>query len=361
MLLRVLAVGVGAWIVAAVLLSAIRTVVVPRRENLALMTVVFLTVQLLMLPLLTHRDEARRERTVAGFAPLALMALAATWSVLVIIGAAFVIWGTTRCDWPQAFVVSGSSLTTLGLASVGGAPTKLVSVAEALVGLGLVGLLISFLPTMYSIYNRRELLVAKLASRAGTPPSVPEFIRRLHAIHGLEELDALWLEWESWFSELEETHTSYPALVYFRSGAGRSWLTAAGTLLDSAAVMTAAVDLEPRPQAQLCLRTGFLALRELALQFDLDIDPDPRPDGPISVGRAEFEACLDQLATAGVPLRADRDAAWNDFAGWRVNYDAALIGLCTVIEPPSAVWSSDRAPRRRLPVARTIRRAVLSH
>ena len=47
----------------------------------------------------------------------------------------------------------------------------LLSVSEALIGLGLVGLLISFLPTMYSIYNRRELAVAQLATRAGTPPT----------------------------------------------------------------------------------------------------------------------------------------------------------------------------------------------
>jgi hypothetical protein len=42
-------------------------------------------------------------------------------------------------------------------------------------------------------------------------------------------------------------------------------------------------------------------------------------------------------------MRQDRDQAWLDFAGWRVNYDAPLIGLCALVMAPSAPWSADRA------------------
>ena len=48
------------------------------------------------------------------------------------------------------------------------------------------------------------------------------------------------------------------------------------------------------------------------------------------------------MAAAGVPLKADRDQAWVDFCGWRVNYDEPLLGLCALVEPPPAPWSSDR-------------------
>ena len=43
-------------------------------------------------------------------------------------------------------------------------------------------------------------------------------------------------------------------------------------------------------------------------------------------------------------LKADREKAWRDFAGWRVNYDRALILLCGLVMAPQATWSSDRAP-----------------
>ena len=41
--------------------------------------------------------------------------------------------------------------------------------------------------------------------------------------------------WEMWFVELEETHTSLAMLTFFRSpNPVRSWLTAAGAVLDAA-------------------------------------------------------------------------------------------------------------------------------
>jgi hypothetical protein len=351
---QVLAVLLGVWVVVSVLLSAIRTVVVPRGESLALTSFVFVGLRRVLHPMVDRMGTVRRERLLARYAALSLMFLAASWSVLVIAGYTLIFWGVSGRTWTESLEVSGSSLTTLGFLKVSGAPTVMLSVSEALIGLGLVGLLISFLPTMYSIYNRRELAVAQLATRAGTPPSVATLVTRLHRIHGLDELDDMWSDWEEWFADLEETHTSYPALVYFRSGHGRSWLTSAGAVLDAAAVVTAAVDVETRPQAQLCLRAGFLALREVADHFGQTYDPDPSPGAPISVTRAEFDVCLAELEEAGVPLRADRDQAWRDFAGWRVNYDAALVGMCSVIEPPPAPWSSDRAPRWSPPFLRTV-------
>ena len=53
--------------------------------------------------------------------------------------------------------------------------------------------------------------------------------------------------------------------------------------------------------------------------------------------RAEFDQVLDKLAEAGLPLKADREQAWRDFAGWRVNYDRALILLCGLVMAPQAL------------------------
>ena len=60
--------------------------------------------------------------------------------------------------------------------------------------------------------------------------------------------------------------------------------------------------------------------------------------------REEFDDAYAQMAEAGVPLRADRDAAWHDWAGWRVNYDAALVQLAILTVAPPAPWVSDRVP-----------------
>jgi hypothetical protein len=58
---------------------------------------------------------------------------------------------------------------------------------------------------------------------------------------------------------------------------------------------------------------------------------------------------LDQLSSAGLPIKADREQVWRDFAGWRVNYDRALILLCGLVMAPQATWSSDRSPQFILP------------
>ena len=61
---------------------------------------------------------------------------------------------------------------------------------------------------------------------------------------------------------------------------------------------------------------------------------------------------LHDLEQIGIPLKDDREKAWRDFAGWRVNYDQPLLALCALVEAPSARWSSDRSGRFHRPTVR---------
>ena len=55
-------------------------------------------------------------------------------------------------------------------------------------------------------------------------------------------------------------------------------------------------------------------------------------------------AIADELLVRGASvLLVDRDEAWKNFAGWRVNYDRVLIGLARLTSAPFAPWSSDRS------------------
>jgi hypothetical protein len=67
------------------------------------------------------------------------------------------------------------------------------------------------------------------------------------------------------------------------------------------------------------------------------------------VKREEYDAVIKKLEEAGLPIKADREKAWNDFAGWRVNYDRVLLVLCSLVMAPLTPWSSDRAPKFRNP------------
>ncbi len=354
--LRVAAVVGGAVVVVAVALSAVRTVVLPRGSPVWLSRQVFVFARKLFdLRLRWVRTYEGRDRVMAIYAPLTLVLLPGVWVAGVAVGFTAIFWGIQGGGPRTAVVVSGSSITTLGFAAPDDLPASVAAVVEAVIGLGLIALLISYLPSIYASFQRRELQVAMLEVRAGDPPSAAEMIRRHHAIGWLDRSDALFATWEEWFADIEETHTSQPSLVFFRSPLpGRSWITSAGAVLDAAALMASTVDAAPMPQAQLCLRAGYLSLRRIADYFAIPHDPSPAPTDRISIARGEFDEVCAGLATAGVPLRADLDQAWADFSGWRVNYDQVLVTLAGFTMAPYAPWSSDRSVRFRVdPLRRT--------
>ena len=346
--LRVLAFGGGVAVALWVLMSALRTVVVPRGERVLLTSLVFAAGREVTEAIATRvRSDEATERIRAWFAPTALALLPAAWAMT--IAAAFVpmYWAVGVEPFREALVLSGSSLTTLGFSRPNELPAVGLAVVEGFIGLGLVALLISYLPSMYSHFSHREHGVAKFESWAGSPPTPVEMLTRAHAIGWLDRLDDTWANWEDWFIEVEETHTSFPALVFFRSPEpARSWVTTAGAALDTAAISASVVNVIPPYQASLCIRSGYLALRNIADFYGIAYDPDPAPDDPISITREEFDTAYEELAVAGVPVRPDRNRAWRDFAGWRVNYDTVLIELCSLVNAPAAPWSADRAPRR---------------
>ncbi|MEJ7585348.1 MAG: hypothetical protein WKF43_14990 [Acidimicrobiales bacterium] len=308
---------------------------------------------------LAHSYE-QRDKIMALYSPVVLILLPAMWVTLVIGGFGAMFWGLDATSLRDALVLSGSSVTTLGFAAPDDGPTSAMAVVEAVIGLGLVALLISYLPSIYASFQRRELQVAMLEVRAGEPPSAVTMIVRHHRIGNLDRSEALFAAFEEWFADIEETHTSHPALVFFRSPVPeRSWITAAGAVLDSAALMLSTVDLRrSSPQAQLCLRAGYLSLRRIAGFFTIPFDPDPLPGDPITIDRSEFDRVCEELRAEAIPLKADLDQAWRDFKGWRVNYDQVLVTLAGFVMAPPAMWSSDRSVRFRVaPLGGRFRRA----
>ena len=305
-------------------------------------------------------DFDRRDRVLALYAPITLLSLPFAWLGLVGLGYA-ALYRALGQPWSEAALESGSSLFTLGFRVPGDAASAGLVFSEALVGLGLLALLVSYLPSIYGSYSRREVMVTSLETQAGSPPSAVELITRLVRIDGLDDLDTFWRDWARWFAEIEETHTTAPSLVFFRSPQpARSWVTAAGAVLDAAALVSSTLAVSRRPAAELCLRTGYLTLRRVGDYFVMPYDPDPAPDDPIAVRRTEFDAAYDALARVGTPLRPARGPAWSDFAGWRVNYDQVLLRFASLCDVPTAPWSGDRPiPFHRAPVGRRRARSRL--
>lgn len=357
MLERVVSIAVGVAMVAWVLDAAVRNFMLPRASKVRLSQWVGRSVGRVFTAIASPRRSYHFRDRVLALRPVAtLLTLQAVWLFLVYAGFVLILWGVhEEVSWNDAMRESGSGLFTLGFATPDGVPLFLVY-AEALIGLTLMALLISYLPTIYAAFQKREFMVAKLAVRSGFGRAPWRSIGVSHLTGTLGSIDqTFWTEWENWFVELSESHTSLAIVSYYRSPDPENhWISAARQVLDMASLRIAVVDVPLEGVGpHIAIRSGTIALRQLARSFGIPFDPDPQPDDPISLTRAQFDEACDDMADVGVPLVADRDAAWRAFAGWRVNYDAIIEQLAAGFLAPPSPWTTlgatlPAAPTREL-------------
>ena len=348
----------GLALILSALSSAIRTFVVPRGARARLTLAVFVTMRFVFALIARRQQPAARERTLAFFAPVALLTLPIVWLGCLLVGYAALYWALGASSWGTAFTTSRLSLLYLG-SDTGRLPAgPAVAFSETVLSLLLAAILVSYLPAMYGAFSQREAAVTGLETRAGSPPAPVPMLIRYHRIEGMDHISEVWPAWQSWFEMVEESHNALIPLVFYRSPQpDRSWVTAAGAILDTAALVASTLERPRDPRAELCIRAGYLCLQRIARLFAIPFNPDPAPTAPISVTRTEFDAVCAALAAAGVALKADRAQAWRDFAGWRVNYDAVLVALAVLTAAPPAPWSSDRVPPERSVVGSPYKRA----
>lgn len=320
---------VGLALVLTIVFSAIGTVVLPHGVSTRLTRAVFRTTRKMATAYgRLDRSSRRQNKATQMSVAVGFVLLPMIWLGVAIAGYTFMFRSFGSPTWRGAYDLAGSSMLTLGFAKQDDLPSLTLSFTAAALTIALLALLlVTYLPTIYQAYSAREVGLTAFETVAGEPPNVTAMIVRLHRIDGLERLHGLWEGSRHWFAELRESHTALPAVAFLASSRhDRSWVATVGIMLDAASLSIAVIDVPPDPDAALCIRAGSFALRDIAEYFGVDVDHDPAPDHPISIDRAQFDAAYDQLRAEGVPVR-DRDESWTAWSGWRVNYDAALVGL----------------------------------
>ena len=357
---HIAAVLVGTVLVMAVLISALETVVLPRRGFTRIARFVFGLADRVLL----HRwgRDDRQANLRALYAPIALVSMPLVWTLAVTFGFSFIFWGIDTGSVQRSFEISGSSLFTLGFAEPEGVGRIWLSFVEATIGLGLVALLISYLPTIYSAHHQRAKGISVLRPFAGTPPSPVDLLANLQRLGTLDNPD-LWRTAATWLLDLDQTHTAFPALCYFPdSSADQSWVASVGTVLDGAALLLSAREFNTEVNAadeikgpMMVLAYGVPGLVRIGQSVGLPIDTPERllglvaratePAPPISIGRADYQAALDRLHPLLAVPEAEQEACWRRFAWVRSGYDRALRGLAGLTPTPPATWTTDRPAR----------------
>jgi hypothetical protein len=365
--------AVGLLLALATLGSALKTVVLPQEGFPRLSQAVFAVVHRVMV---RQGADARRSSARRGlYAPVALVSLPLIWMILIALAFMCIFWSTGSLVWPKSYEISVSSLTTMGFSEPSGTGRIIVAFVEATIGLGLVALLISYLPTIYSAYNNREKGIIMLGPLAGDPPTAPGLIATLQRTGVLDQVD-FWRSQTDWEVDLEQTHSAFPILTYFpEAHATLSWVASLGTVLDAAALLVSAfetdasrvlADSEKGPLMVLVF--GISTVDRVARGVGVPLEPAPSllelttslADEPpeISITRQEYLEALERVRPLlSVPDDLDIDGAWRRFAWFRSAYDLPLRALAGLTGAPPAPWSTDRAARVGRP--RLLRRRPL--
>ena len=113
-------------------------------------------------------------------------------------------------------------------------------------------------------------------------------------------------------------------------------------VLDSAALYLAlSPQSAPEVQARLCLRSGFVCLREIAQAMGFGVPDEPDPNAGITLSYQEFLDAVARLRKVDFPSSAT-PRRMADFVGWRANYEQAAYAIAYALDVVPAMWSGPR-------------------
>lgn len=325
----------GLIIIWVVLLDAFETVVLPRRvtRHFKLTAWFYRRTWIPWRRIASHIKTPSRQQNFLGyFGPLSLILLLEFWAAGLIFGFALIQHGIGGHEqlsgepltFGKIIYHSGETFFTLGYGDI--VPTsgmaRALSVIEAGMGFAFLGVVIGYIPVVYSSFSRREIQISMFDARAGSPPSAAELLVRLAGRSedpGVDQrvLDQVLRDWEQWAAGLLEAQISYPVLTFFRSQhSNQSWLGALTTMLDvTSLILTGIAGVHPG-QAKLTFAIARHAAVDLAQVVNAKYDPaavDRLPE-------AEFEGLRESLAAAGLRLKYD-EAGRDKLAKLRSMYE----------------------------------------
>jgi hypothetical protein len=284
-----------------------------------------------------------RETLLSFYGPISLLFLIAVWAVGLVLGFGLMQYGAgsalnltgAQPRFTTDLYFSGTTFFTLGLGDI--VPrsgfARVLVVAEAGFGFGFLAVIIGYLPFIYGSFSKREVNISLLDSRAGTPPTAGELLRRHSYPHGQEALRELLKDWELWSAELMESHLSYPVLAYFRSQHdNQSWVASLTSILDTCAIVMAGIEGECERQAELTFAIARHAVVDLSQVFGTAPRSLPHDRLPAQ----DLRRIRDILAQHGLKLREgiDADRRLADLRGMYEPYIYALAAYLNQSLPP---------------------------
>ncbi len=344
----------GIAIVLTILRDAFETIVLPRRvqRGFRLTALFYRSTWRLWARGAQHiHKSSRRENFLGYFGPLSLIVLLGLWASSLIVGFAFVQHGLgqhlqtngERITPGLILYHSGETFFTLGYGDVipNNTAARVLSVMESGMGFAFLGVVIGYLPVVYSAFSTRESEISLLDARAGSPPSASEFLGRLGCCPEQSVLDDIFRDWERWCADLLITHISYPVLVFFRSQhSNQSWLSALTSMLDITSLVMTGVSGIHADQAKLT----FAMARHAMVDLTQVIGAQYQPHDPDRLPPEQEQRLRNDLARRGVTLSNTAEAAAH-LTELRVLYEPYAEALARRLYMPLPPWIRSEAKK----------------
>lgn len=339
----------GLFLVGLTLWDIFESVIVPRPAPGAyrLSGLIIRTTWPLVRGLARRRKQSAQDPLLGVYGPAAAVLMLVTWLSVLVVGYGLILFALGHEIAPpidnlgDALYFAAISLTTIGYGDIiaTGLAARVVVTFAAATGLGVVALVVTFLFSLYASYQRREREVIALQATAGAPPSAVKLLVVYRRLGLVDRLPAFFATWQRWAAEVLDSHVAYPLLGFFRSSHDNlSWISALGTVLDAACLVTTTIGGIPRGEAELCRRVGSHLVEDLSsLGF--------REGVAVPLRRDEFDAACRRLAAAGYELEPP-DRAWRAFERARASYAASLEQMASFWATPGTSWLGTHAPLR---------------
>jgi hypothetical protein len=256
-----------------------------------------------------------RENFLGYFGPLSLIFLLVLWAISLIFGFTLLQYGLGHhlrlsgedITFGVLLYHSGETFFTLGYGDITpmSGIARALAVLEAGMGFAFLGVVVGYLPVVYSSFSSRETQISLLDSRAGSPPTAAELLSRLGCCPDQTVLDEVFRDWERWAADLLSSHISYPVLCFFRSQHGnQSWLGALTVVLDVTSLVLTGVEGFRTEQAKLTFAMARHAAVDLAQVVAAQYDPNARS----RLTEDELHALRKTLVAAGLRIRETAEA-----------------------------------------------------
>lgn len=313
----------GFAVILLVWMSVLRTTLIPRRSSSRIARWTARLCATAGLRLAGLLPAVPREWLKDLCVPVSLFVMAAGWLVGLALGFVMVMLALheARLGSVFPFVEIEMSGAVVTMAVVAGVSAAIVAAAFA-----------AHLVRFMGAYGRREGMITRSAVQLQRVTDADTLVANYLSAGSRDSLDNYFARWAGWLADIQNSHVSYPGLVYHPSIGPVSWSKAAMIVMDVAAVVEAVAPRWAPVHTKALLDVGSDCLQCLAQRIGIVL-----PALTVSFHGREERAFVDtvQLACdAGLPIERDAEKAWTAFQGIRVRYAPYAVQIGSKLLSP---------------------------